>query len=128
MSGMILRGLLALALLGAAAVHLLEWNDWAKAEAVVGPLFLVNVVAGIVIAVGVVVWRHWLPLLAAVGFGAATLGAYLISLTVGLFGVTEQFTTAAEVWGVVTDVGCMLFGAILLIRGDWRRAAEKVRA
>lgn len=128
MFGMVLRGLLVLALLGAAAVHLLEWNDWAKEESVIGPLFLVNVVAGIVIAAGVVVWRHWLPLLAAVGFGAATLAAYLISLTVGLFGVTEQFTTAAEVWGVVTDVGCILFGAILLIRGDWRKATEHARA
>lgn len=128
MFGMVLRGLLVLALLGAAAVHLLEWNDWAKDETVIGPLFLVNVVSGIVIAVGVVVWRHWLPLLAAVGFGAATLAAYLISLTVGLFGVTEQFTTAAEVWGVVTDVGCILFGASLLIRGDWRKVSEPAGA
>lgn len=128
MVGWILRGLLVLALLGAAVVHLVEWTDWAKEESVIGPLFLVNVVAGFAIAAGVVLWRHWLPLLAAVGFGAATLAAYLTSLTVGLFGVTEQFTTSAEVWGVVTDVACILFGVILLIRGDWRKATEPARA
>lgn len=128
MAGLILRGLLVLGLLGAAVVHLVEWNDWAKEESVIGPLFLVNVVAGFAIAAGVLLWRHWLPPLAAVGFGAATLGAYLTSLTVGLFGVTEQFTTSAEVWGVVTDVACILFGFILLIRGDWRKATEPARA
>ncbi len=53
---------------------------------IIGPLFLVNVVAGVVIAIAVLVWRHWLPLLAAAGFGAATLVAFLPDRTIGLFG------------------------------------------
>jgi hypothetical protein len=120
MVGILLRGLLALALLGSATVHLLEWVD--QTVEIVRFLFLVNVVAGIVIAAAVLVWRHWLPLLAAIGFGAGTLGAYLLALTVGLFGVEKQFTTATEVWGVVTEVACILLGGLLLLRRDWRSA------
>lgn len=108
-------------LVGSALVHLLEWRDWAKDVEIIGPLFLLNVGAGVVLATAVVAWRHWLPALAAAGYGAATLGAYVLSLTVGLFGVSEQFTTAAEVWGVVTDGACILGGGLLLL-WHWRSA------
>lgn len=117
--GIVLRVLVVLSLLGSAAVHLLEWNAWARDTEVIGPLFLVNVAAGIVIAAAIIVWPHWLPPLAAIGFGAATLGAYVLSLTVGLFDVVNQFTTTAELWGVITEVGCMVFGAFMLLRQDW---------
>jgi hypothetical protein len=110
------RALAALGLLGSAWVHLVVWRDWARFDDVVGPMFLVNVVAGPVIAVALLAWRgHWLPEVAAVGFGAATLGAYLLSLTTGFFGVREQFRTGEEVWGVVTEAGCVVFGATLLL-------------
>lgn len=129
MVGIVLRVLVVLGLLGSAAVHLLEWNAWARDTAVIGPLFLVNVVAGIVIAAAIIVWPHWLPPLAAVGFGLATLGAYVLSLTVGLFDVKNQFTSTAEIGGVITEVGCVLFGAAILLRQDWRgRRAVSDRA
>lgn len=113
---------LVFGLLGSAVVHLLEWDNWAYTNEVIGPLFLVNVGAGIVITAAVLLWRHWLPLLAAVGYGAATLGAYLLSLTVGLFGVEQQLSSSAEVWGLVTDIACIVFGGLLLLRRDWRSA------
>ena len=123
MARVVLVALLLFGLLGSAVVHLLEWDDWANTHEVIGPLFLVNVRAGIVISGGVLLWRHWLPLLAAVGFGAATLGAYLLALTVGLFGIQQQLTTSAEVWGLVTDIACIVFGGLLLARRDWRSAS-----
>ncbi|WP_019808459.1 hypothetical protein [Saccharomonospora halophila] len=110
----VLRGLVAAGLLGSAWVHLSVWLDWARDTAVVGPLFLVNVVAGVVIAVAVVVSRHPLSALAAVGFGVATLAAYVLSLTVGFFGVHERFATRAELWGVITEAACVVFGLVLL--------------
>lgn len=118
----LLRILVVLGLLGSAWVH---WDLWANQGFrdidTIGPLFLVNVVAGVVIAVAVLLWHHWLPVLAAIGFGAATLGAYLISLTSGgLFGVHERFVTPAEKWGVITEAGCIVFGMALL-------AAQRVR-
>jgi len=81
------------------------------------------VIAGVVIAVAVLAWGHWLPALAGVGFGVATLGAYLLSLTVGLFAVHERFQSAAEFWGVVTEVVCILAGIALLVMVRPRRLA-----
>lgn len=119
----LLRILVVLGLLGSAWVH---WDLWANEGfdeiETIGPLFLVNVVAGVVVAVAVLFWHHWLPVLAAIGFGAVTLGAYLISLTPGgLFGVREQFATSAETWGVITEAGCVVFGVALLFAQRVRR-------
>ncbi|ROS43783.1 hypothetical protein [Amycolatopsis thermoflava] len=119
----LLRILVVLGLLGSAWVH---WDLWIGGDLQNYPtvelLFLVNVIAGVVIAVAVLFWRHWLPVLAAIGFGAVTLGAYLISLTPGgLFGVREQFATSAETWGVVTEAGCVVFGVALLFAQRVRR-------
>lgn len=125
MTRILLLVLLMFGLLGSSAVHLIEWGDWAKNESVIGPLFLVNVAGGIVLAAAVLVWRHWLPLLAAVGYGLATLTAYLLALTVGLFGVEQQLTTSGEVWGLVTDGACIVFGGLLLLRRDWHRVAPE---
>lgn len=127
MIGWVLRVLVAAGLLGSAWVHLVVWLDWASNMSVVGPLFMVNVVAGAVIAVAVLVWRHWLPALAAVGFGVATLGAYLLSLTVGFFGVTEQFATQEELWGVITEAVCVVGGLALLAPAFRRARAESER-
>jgi peptidoglycan/LPS O-acetylase OafA/YrhL len=115
MVGWGVRVLVALGLLGSAWVHLVVWRDWARYDDEVGPMFLVNVGAGVVIAAAVLAWRgHWLPELAAVGFGVATLAAYALSLTSGFFGVEEQFRTDEEVWGVVTEAVCVAGGAALL--------------
>jgi hypothetical protein len=119
----LLRILVVLGLLGSAWVHYDLWaNEGFDEIDTIGPLFLVNVVAGVVLAVAVLLWRHWLPVLGAIGFGAVTLAAYLISLTPsGLFAVREQFVTPAETWGVVTEAGCVVFGIALLFAQRVRR-------
>lgn len=127
----LLRVLVVLGLLGSAWVHYdLYANEGFSDIDTIGPLFLVNVIAGVVIAIVVLFWHHWLPVLAAIGFGAVTLAAYLISLTPGgLFGVQEQFANASEVWGVVTEGGCVVFGLALIVaqvRGAGARAVARV--
>lgn len=123
MVGWMLRALVALGLLGSAWVHWVVWLDWAGDMPVVGPSFLINVVAGVVIAIAVLAWRSPLPILAAIAFGLATLAAYALSLTVGFFGVQEQFATSEEVWGLITELGCVVFGTALLLTRDRTRAA-----
>ncbi|MCU1680174.1 MAG: Conserved putative rane protein [Amycolatopsis sp.] len=111
----LVRVLVAAALLGSAWVHYDLWRNGFSDIAVIGPLFLVNAVAGVVIAVGVLAWSHWIPAFLAAGFGASTLGAYVLSVTVGLFNVQEQFTTQAELWGVITEAVCIVLGIALIV-------------
>jgi hypothetical protein len=110
-----LRILAAAAVLVSAAIHLNLWFDVFRHTDVVGPAFMVNAIGGTIIAVLLVTWRHWIPLLLAVGFGAATLGAFIIAATVGLFGVHEHWTgwevwtaAAAEVVAIVAAGGALL--------------------
>jgi len=111
----------ATAVLVSAVVHLMLWNDGMKQVDVIGPAFLVNGVGGVVLAVVVVAWRHWLPLLGAVGFGAATLGAFILSRTVGLFGVRETIWSTAAVISAVVEVIAIVF-AIIAWAAERRRA------
>ena len=71
---MIVRLITAAAVLVSAGVHFKLWLDY-KSLDVVGPAFMVNAVAGVVIAVLLVAWKSWLAPLLAVGFGIATLAA-----------------------------------------------------
>ena len=82
-----IRAFAAAAVLVSAIVHLWLWLDGVKDQGTVGALFVVNVVAGVVIAVLLLVWHDWEPLVLAAGFGAATIVAFVIAATVGLFGI-----------------------------------------
>lgn len=110
------RWLAALAVAVSAVVHLVLWRDGYADIAVVGPLFLLQGVAGLVLAVLLVVWRHWLPALGAVGYGAATLGAFGLSATVGFAGVHSAFTGPYEVTAAVAEAVAIVAGAVVLLR------------
>jgi hypothetical protein len=87
------------------------WFDGVRDQSV-GPAFMVNAVGGLVIAVLLVTWRHWVPLLLAVGFGASTLGAFVISATVGLYGVHTHWT-GGYVWAAaISEVVAILAGLV----------------
>ncbi|WP_216216379.1 hypothetical protein [Amycolatopsis aidingensis] len=115
MGVVVLRGLIVLGLLGSAWVHLDLWLLGYRDIETIGPLFLVNVVAGVVIAIGVACWRHWLPALAAAGFGAVTLGAFLLSVTVGLFGMQGVWTGTPQLLAALAEVVCVLGGGSWLL-------------
>jgi hypothetical protein len=113
MNSIVLRVLLVLALLGSAWVHLDLWLLGYRDIDTVGPLFLLNVVAGAVIALAVAIWRHWLAPLAAAAFGLATLLAFLGSVTVGLFGMQGVLSGTPQVLAAVTELVCVAAGAVL---------------
>jgi len=104
------RSVGAVAAVVSAAVHLYLWFDGVKDQGTVGALFVVNVVAGLVIAGMVLRWHHWIPLFLLTGFGAATLGAFLIAVNGSLFGIHTSWSwyawlaAAAEVTAVVCGV------------------------
>jgi len=122
-----MRLVTAAAVLVSAAVHLYLWFDVFSGQAVVGPAFLLNAAGGLVIAVLLVRWQHWLPALLAVGFGFSTLGAFVVAATVGLFGVHEHWI-GWPVWtAAVSEVVAIVGGAVLLARAvpaDSRRQLQ----
>lgn len=115
---MTMRLLAATAVLVSAAVHLYLWLDGMRDVDVVGPAFMLNAVGGAVIALLLVVWRHWVPPFLALGFGLSTLTAFVISATVGLFGVQESWTGWAVWTAAVAEVVAIATGAMLLLQDN----------
>ncbi len=111
---MTLRVLGAAALLVSAAVHVIEWFSGVRSQSV-GPLFLVNAVAGVVIVVLLLRWRHWIPAFLTLGFGAATLGAFILSTTVGLLGVHSSWQGFYVYAAAVAEIVCIVVGGRLLV-------------
>jgi hypothetical protein len=73
-------------------IHLELWSDGYKDISVIGPLFLVQGIASIAVAVAIVAFR-WLALLAAGAVaGVATAVGLLLTVYVGLFGYTESLS------------------------------------
>lgn len=107
-----MRLLAAAAALVSGAVHLKLWFDGTRDLDVIGPAFMVNAIAGAVIAALLLAWRHWVPLFLAFGFGLSTLAAFIISATVGLFDVHASwsgfYTWAAFVAEIVIIVAALL--------------------
>lgn len=118
----LLRGVTAAGVLLSADIHLSLYADGYAGIPVIGPLFIVNLVAGLAIGLAVLVVRHWLVLFAAAGFGVVTLAAFVTSVTVGLFGLHEVWDALA-VLAVVAE-GVAVVGAasswLLAVRANRR--------
>lgn len=111
-----LRGLTAAGLLVSALVHLVLYGQgWSDLRGI-GPLFLLNGVAGVVGAVAVLVWRHWVPLVAALAFGAATLAAYYVSYVWGLFDVQDTVVGTSQVLAAVAEWVVVVASVVALVR------------
>ena len=124
---MYVRTVAALAVLVSAGVHLYLWFDVFSEEDVIGPLFLLNVVGGVVIAGMLMAWRHWFPAFLAVGFGASTLGAFILSTTVGLFGLSQRWV-GWPVWtAAVSEVVAIVAGGLLLMRDNPLRSRGQLQ-
>jgi hypothetical protein len=75
-------------------IHLHLWQEGYRQIPTNGPLFLLDAVAGFVLAAVLLAWPRPLAGLLAAGYTASTLGALLISLTVGLFGFRESISAS----------------------------------
>lgn len=112
----VLLGLAVAAVMVAAVVHFDLWADQGFRQIpTIGPLFLLDAVAGVAITVVAVAWRHWLPVLAIIGFGAATVGAFLLSVTVGLFGMHETTAGTPQAVCEVAEIAAVVLGILLLV-------------
>ncbi|QTE29464.1 hypothetical protein [Pengzhenrongella sicca] len=115
-SAVILRPLIATCVLLSAVAHLFLWADGMRAVDVVGPAFLLNGVGGIILGMLVVGWQHPLPLLGAMAFGAATLGAFIVSTTArGFFGVHETWNGVPQQLSAWSEIGAIVLSAAALV-------------
>jgi len=98
-------------LVASGAIHLDLYLTGYRTIPTIGPMFLFQLIAAFVLAIAIVVTGSWLAAGAGALFAIATLGGYLLSLWVGLFGFTEVRTTAGIVAGIL-DVAA--FAALTL--------------
>jgi hypothetical protein len=99
-----MRILSAIVLLAIGGIHLFLVFD--GVGGLLGVLFVLNAIAGIVLAIGMLVLRGRLLKVATVLsllFTIASLLALLLALTVGLFGITETWTFTLVPQTVVVD-------------------------
>jgi len=125
---LVLAGIGGVFLVWSGVIHLKLWSDGYKDISVIGPLFLVQGIASIVLGVAVVALR-WLALLAAGAVvGVATAVGLLLSAYVGLFGYTESLSVPyAELSLAVefTAAFILLVGACVLALAEPARTAGK---
>jgi hypothetical protein len=84
----------------------IHWHLWQQGYRYLptnGPLFLVDAIAAVVVAVLLLVWARPLTGLLAAGFTASTIGALVISLWVGLFGFHESIHASYVVESLVLE-------------------------
>jgi hypothetical protein len=121
---MVTRVITAVAVTVSAIVHLKMWFGGVRDQSV-GPAFMANAVAGVVIAVLLLTRRHWVPLLLAVGFGLSTFGAFVIAATVGLYGVHDHWT-GGYVWtAAAAETVAVVFGLVTAWREGYLTAPRR---
>jgi hypothetical protein len=130
---MTVRLIAVAAVLVSAYVHMWEWLNGGvsgyRHVHVIGPLFLVNVVAGVVIAALLLLWHHWLAPFLAAGFGASTLGGFVIAAQWGLFGDHESWQ-GPYIWTAAVSEAVAIVAGLYLLSVELRsqRTSEPVHA
>jgi len=117
--GLVLRLTGAALLAVTAAIHLDLYLTGYNTIPTIGWLFLLQVVAAFLLALAVAVTGSRLVAAAGAGFAIATLGGYLLSVWVGLFGFREVRTTAGTVAGIVEVAAVGVLAALAMLPGEW---------
>lgn len=86
-----------------ALIHLHLWLMSYSHIHIIGPLFLVQFIAGFILAIAVAVSRHFLVAVAAALFVAGTITGLLISIEVGLFGFQDSFMAPYARTSLITE-------------------------
>jgi predicted lipoprotein with Yx(FWY)xxD motif len=127
-------------LIATAAIHLDLYLTGFRTIPTIGPLFLFQVIVGFALALAIlaapftaVTRRPAVDAsIAAIGAGyaIATLGGYLLSLWVGLFGFHEIRSTAGTVAGIIeiAAFGVLLGLAVLVLEPQWPGRLAPVRS
>ena len=102
-------------------VHLHLWDIAYRHVATLGPLFLVQAIAALVMAVVLVVARAVIVALGCIGLMLGTVVGFILADTVGIFGFTVAAVSGWAYAALVTETLSTLVLA-LLVRRAWRTA------
>ena len=97
-----------------AAIHLDLYLTGYRNIPTIGWLFLLQIIAGFALAAAVLATGNQVVAALGAGFAVATLGGYLLSIWIGLFGFTEVRTTAGILAGII-EVAAFAVLALLAI-------------
>lgn len=86
------------------AIHLHLWADGYSTIPVIGPLFLVQGIAGAVLSLALVGWRRMLTAVAGIGFMLTTVVGLLISVYFGLFGFMDSLAAPFAGTSLVVEI------------------------
>jgi len=103
-------------LIASGAIHLDLYLTGYNSIPTIGPLFLLQIIAAFGLAIVIPLTGLRLAYAAGAAFAIGTLGGYLLSLKVGLFGFTEVRTTAGIVAAII-DVAAFAVLAAGLVSG-----------
>jgi hypothetical protein len=125
-----LRGALAASVLTAGSVHLYLWVNGYRELPTVGPLFVLNFAASVLIAATVVATPRVAGYALAMAFGASTIAAFLLSVAVGISGYKEVLLGRAQVVAGAAELAALFLGGWLMarsVRAGRRREADGSR-
>jgi hypothetical protein len=93
-----------LLLVWSAYIHFHLWDETGgyRSIATIGPLFLLQSIAGLVIGVGVIAVRRLWAAVIGIGFALTTLAGFLITVARGLFGFKDSWLApfAQQAFGI----------------------------
>src|ERR1700723_3816059 len=128
----ILRVVGAGLLIATAAIHLDLYVTGYRTIPTIGWLFLLQVIVAFALGLAVLVipsrlvMASRLAAAAGAGFALSTLGGYLLTVWIGLFGFKEVRTTAGIVAGVIEVVAFVVLAALALAPVPQSEAAKAV--
>jgi hypothetical protein len=112
-------------------IHLKLWiNGGYQGISVIGPLFLIQGIVGILLAVALGIFRRLWLVLAGAGYCVATAAGLLISVNFGLFGFKDSLLVPYATSSMIEEFiggGVLLATAIVFLAGrPWQARNERV--
>jgi hypothetical protein len=108
-------------------VHLWSETDGYRSIPTIGPLFLVQSIAGLLIGIGVVAVRRTWAAVIGIGFALTTIAGFLVTVAVGLFGFKDSwlapFAKQAFVIEILAAVVLAAAAALCLVGSSPRARA-----
>jgi hypothetical protein len=120
----------ALLLVLSAIIHLHLWSQSYQHIPTIGPLFLVQGIAGILLAVLVSVTRRPVVMIGAALFAVGTIGGLLLSVYAGLFGFRDSLSAPYATMSLILEaVACAVLagGSVLAARSSPRGQRARPR-